>query len=219
MKIIGHRGARGLAPENTKASFDAALRHGVDFIEFDVRLSSDGAPVVIHDPFVLHQGKKLKIARHSLQELKKISPSLLTLDEALRHINRRRPIVIEVKPGMATNEIAAVIRSRLHNGWQPADIRIASFDLGVLQALKQSLPELIYIVNEKWSGVRASYKARKLGTIYLAMNQRWLWSGFIRSMSNHGYKLACYTLDDPKKAARWKSYGLYGVVTDFPDRY
>lgn len=219
MKIIGHRGARGLAPENTKASFDAALEHGVDFIEFDVRLTSDNAPIVIHDPFIPHDGKRVKVASRSLQALKKLSPDLLTLDDALRHINRRCPVIVEVKPGVPTDEVASSIRSRLHNGWTAKDVRIASFDYRVLVALKAALPELTYVVNEKWSGVRASHRARKLGTIYITMNQKWLWSGFIKSMTKHGYKLGCYTLNSPKKAARWQVHGLYGVVTDFPDRY
>ena len=47
--IIGHRGASALAPENTLAAFACALRDGADGIEFDVRLSRDGVPVVIHD--------------------------------------------------------------------------------------------------------------------------------------------------------------------------
>src|SRR6185312_12061571 len=42
-------GASALAPENTLAAFATALRDGADGIEFDVRLSSDGVPVVIHD--------------------------------------------------------------------------------------------------------------------------------------------------------------------------
>ncbi len=47
--IIGHRGASALAPENTIAAFANALRDGADGVEFDVRLSSDGVPIVIHD--------------------------------------------------------------------------------------------------------------------------------------------------------------------------
>ena len=46
---IGHRGAAGEAPENTLASFELAWRQGADGIEFDVQLSSDGVPMVIHD--------------------------------------------------------------------------------------------------------------------------------------------------------------------------
>lgn len=47
--IIGHRGAAAVAPENTFASFNRALADGADGIEFDVRLTSDGIPICIHD--------------------------------------------------------------------------------------------------------------------------------------------------------------------------
>jgi glycerophosphoryl diester phosphodiesterase len=47
--IIGHRGASALAPENTLAAFERAMRDGADGIEFDVRLARDAVPVVIHD--------------------------------------------------------------------------------------------------------------------------------------------------------------------------
>ncbi len=47
--IIGHRGASGLAPENTLQAFELAIVGGAEALEVDVRLSRDGAPVVIHD--------------------------------------------------------------------------------------------------------------------------------------------------------------------------
>jgi glycerophosphoryl diester phosphodiesterase len=47
--ILGHRGASALAPENTLAAFSRAISDGADGVEFDVRLSRDGIPVVIHD--------------------------------------------------------------------------------------------------------------------------------------------------------------------------
>jgi glycerophosphoryl diester phosphodiesterase len=47
--ILGHRGASAVAPENTLAAFSRAILDGADGIEFDVRLSRDGMPVVIHD--------------------------------------------------------------------------------------------------------------------------------------------------------------------------
>src|SRR5687768_15234081 len=47
--ILGHRGASAVAPENTLAAFSRAIQDGADGIEFDVRLSSDGVAVVIHD--------------------------------------------------------------------------------------------------------------------------------------------------------------------------
>src|SRR5262245_22860064 len=50
--LQGHRGARGLRPENTLPSFEAALDAGVSSIETDVHLTRDGVPVLIHDPRV-----------------------------------------------------------------------------------------------------------------------------------------------------------------------
>src|SRR5260370_40022222 len=49
MKVIGHRGAAGLAPENTFAGFDIALALGVDGIETDVQKTKDGKLVLFHD--------------------------------------------------------------------------------------------------------------------------------------------------------------------------
>jgi glycerophosphoryl diester phosphodiesterase len=63
--LLGHRGARRGAPENTFFAFDKALRDGCDGFEFDVRLSSDGRGVVCHDP-TLHG---LEIAQSSFSDL------------------------------------------------------------------------------------------------------------------------------------------------------
>ena len=54
--ILGHRGASAVAPENTLAAFTRAMGDGADGIEFDVRLSSDGVPVVIHDATLKRTG-------------------------------------------------------------------------------------------------------------------------------------------------------------------
>src|SRR5258707_15168648 len=49
VRIVGHRGAAALAPENTIAAFDAGLAAGVDDVEFDVQRTPGGLPIVIHD--------------------------------------------------------------------------------------------------------------------------------------------------------------------------
>src|SRR5271166_5116502 len=50
--LQGHRGARGLKPENTLPSFEVALDLGVSSIETDVHLTRDGVPILCHDPEV-----------------------------------------------------------------------------------------------------------------------------------------------------------------------
>ena len=71
--IIGHRGASALAPENTLASFSRALADGADGFEFDVRLSRDHIPVVIHDADLKRTAhKNSRVAALSAQELSQI---------------------------------------------------------------------------------------------------------------------------------------------------
>src|SRR5215813_13746554 len=70
--IIGHRGASALAPENTIAAFDLALKSGADGIEFDVRLSRDGVPVIIHDETLRRTAlRSERVVDLTAEELKK----------------------------------------------------------------------------------------------------------------------------------------------------
>lgn len=220
MKIIGHRGAKGLAPENTLVSFHKALEHAVDEIELDVRVSSDGVAVVQHNP-QLHDpaGNHLAVADHTYQELVAHKPDLVTFEVAMRAINKAVPVLIEVKPHVATKPVVAVIKTLLADGWTTQDMLVGSFSQPILRDIKAALPLLPLVVIERWSGVRATFRARELGTKRLNMQQRWLWSGFIRSMAKSGYQLAPYTLNDPAKTRRWAKYGIYAVITDFPDRF
>ncbi len=71
--IIAHRGASALAPENTFAAFRKALDDGAEGIEFDVRLSKDGVPIVFHDSTLTRIcGIKKKVSKVSFAELKSL---------------------------------------------------------------------------------------------------------------------------------------------------
>ncbi|MDY6765132.1 MAG: glycerophosphodiester phosphodiesterase family protein, partial [Halobacteria archaeon] len=87
VKIVGHRGAAGLSPENTLPSFKTAVALGVDAVECDVRESSDGHPVVIHDETVDRTTNGSgSVSEHTLSELKELNAdgeSIPTLGEVL----------------------------------------------------------------------------------------------------------------------------------------
>jgi glycerophosphoryl diester phosphodiesterase len=71
--VIGHRGNRAHAPENTIESLTQAVALGVDAIEFDVRVTADGIPVVHHDPTVMRTSDGSgEIERMNFAELKKL---------------------------------------------------------------------------------------------------------------------------------------------------
>ena len=219
MKIIGHRGAKGLAKENTLASFTAAINHGVDAIELDVRITRDGVAALVHDPTITVKGRELAISNLTFDELKQRLPQVTTLSEAIQLVDRRVPLLIEVKPAQPVEPVVEIVKHHLGKGWQPQDLSFISFDYQVLKRLRAAFPDHLLIVDEMWSGVRAAWRARRLGTRHISLSRRALWSGYIRAAKRGNYHLYTFTLNDPKKAARWKQAGLYGVITDYPDRF
>lgn len=220
MRIIGHRGARGLAPENTILGLQKALEHDVDELEFDVRVTKDNVPVLLHDTHASDAaGNKLRVADTTYAELKAHKPDLATLEEVFEQIGKNTPLLIEVKPNEPTGPIIKLITQYLQSDWKPDSFLLGSFSQRTLRELHEALPEIEKVVIERWSGVRASIRARQVHTKRLNMKQLWLWSGFLSSMHRRGYKIAAYTLNDPIKAKKWARYGLYAVVTDYPDRF
>ena len=218
MQIIGHRGARGLAPENTLASLQKAVEHGADAVEFDLRVTKDKV-VVLHHDAVVHDpaGERFTIADHPFLDLLAHQPNLATFEQVLDSYTGKLPLIAEVKPGVVVEPIITIIKDRMP---ELADqLSVCSYSQSILQELHRDVPTVSLIVNERWSGVRATHRARKLGTKRLQMNQLWLWSGFIRVMKRGGYQLSAYTLNNPQKARRWARAGLWGAITDYPDKY
>lgn len=220
MKIIGHRGAKGLAPENTLASFRKAIEHNVDEIELDVRVSLDNVAIVQHDIRLCDpSGHCLDVSQTPYQTLLAHKPDLLTLEQALRAINKAVPVIVEVKPRVKTKPVVNVITKLRATGWQDHDILLGSFSQKTLIELHAALPSVPKVVIESWSGIRATLRARKLNTKRISMSKTWLWSGFIKRMEKRGYKVAPYTINDVAKAKSLEKQGVYAVITDFPDRF
>lgn len=220
MKIVGHRGARGLAPENTIAALLKAIEHGVDEVEFDLRVTKDGVVVLHHNPELAdHAGHQFSIAEYSYKQLKQHKPDLATLEEVIVKIARQIPMLIEVKPGVPTQPIVKIIKRHLADGGVQEHLLLGSFSQSVLLELHRALPEVQKVVIERWSGVRAIHRAKQVSTKRLNMNQRWLWRGFISSMHHRGWELYPYTMNDVAKSRRWAKYGIAGVITDYPDRF
>ncbi|HSX07811.1 MAG TPA: glycerophosphodiester phosphodiesterase [Candidatus Saccharimonadales bacterium] len=217
-KVIGHRGARGLAAENTLAAIEQALAAGVDAIEIDVRVTADNIPVLVHNPAIESKGEKLLIARTSFAKLQQIMPGIITLEQAIRAVNKRSPMMVEVKPKVALEPIIAAITKILQDGWQTQDFFLSSKSQRTLMALHRAFPRLATVVIEPFLSVRAVWRARQLNTKNIAMNQHFMWFGFVSAMNRRGYHLSAYTINDARKAERWSKRGLAAVITDHPDR-
>ncbi len=219
MKIVGHRGARGLAQENTIDGLQKALDCQVDEIEVDVRVSGDGIPLLCHDRTLLRvAGLQKMIADCTYQELKSAKPDLCTLEDAIRYLNRRVPLLIEVKPREPTRPIVEVIERMKSEGWKENDFLLASYSQRTLVKLHAALPGVQKVINARWLSFWARRRAKQVGTRRLTMNQHFVWFGFVRAMSRD-YELIPYTMNDPAKVRRWQRHGLAGCVTDNPELF
>lgn len=220
MKIIGHRGARGLAPENTIASLKKGLEHHVDGLEFDLRVTKDGVVILHHDAYLTDpDGKRHDIAGHTYRQLKRHKKDLVSFEEVLREIGHPVTLYAEVKHGVRTAPIVKIFRYYLGIGWKPEYFLLGSKSQRVLLALHKALPEIEKVVIEPFSGVRAVRRARQVDARILSMQQLWLWWGFIRMMSRQGWHVYGYAINDPEKARKWARWGLAGAITDYPDKF
>lgn len=142
MKIIGHRGAAGLALENTIASIKAAKRAGVDAIEFDIRLTSDQQFVLCHDQSLSRVSDQHHVIKDAFME--HISEVLLnngermpTLKEALDAAGET-PVIIEAKGSNWATKLSTFL-----DNYRPIDAKVASFnhrELGKFAKLSPGIP-------------------------------------------------------------------------------
>lgn len=219
MKIVGHRGARGLAPENTIASIRKALDCGVDEIEIDVRVTKDGKVVLAHDQTIGWGGKFLIIAASTYDELRTLKPDLTLLSEAITTIDRKVPLMIEVKPRVATDPVIAIVQDFLAKGWRQADFMFGSFHQPTLRTLHAALPVIETVVIERFSSMYAQYRARQLHAKRVSLNYFFLPPRRVARLKKRGFIVYIYSLNQPKRAALWAKHGLDGVITDRPDLY
>lgn len=188
MKIIGHRGAAGLALENTIAAIKAGKAAGVDAIEIDVRQSSDGKLVVIHDASLRRISESTAtISATPYTELRSYrlanGERLLNLHEALRACSTT-PLVIEAKSG----GWAATLHRELRGVAQP--YTVIAQDHAELARFKQLMPEVPTYLVQRFNPIdvfQALQDARRYGFTGVDLNF-WLLNPFTYMLAKR-YKL------------------------------
>lgn len=213
MLLIGHRGAAGLAEENTLEALRAGVSAGVDILEFDVRVTKDGVLILAHDPFV----GRMRIKSHTLDELRTLK-RIATLDEVLEEFFGTILLNIELKQVNSEQAvIAAVSKYVMHKpDWD--NVLFSSFKPRILMQLRESCP---YANLALLHHVNPFLFLRFHTTLHLTA------VGFHRLHANPlavamakriGMFTYVYTVDRPQAAIRFARRGLDGVVTNKPDR-
>lgn len=218
MKIYGHRGAAGHCKENTLPSLRAALELGVDGIEFDVRLTRDGIPVVIHDETIDRTtGQTGEVRSYSRDELSQLLDGdegfVPTLEEAIIEIGDRTMINVEIKEheaavatyrtlcGMADREVIrddqVLITSFVHHTVRHIRELGGRFSVGLLT---KGLPEADY-----WT------LARTLHASSANIDVDSVESNFVQTAKANDLQVMVYTVNTLPEANRMRDLGIDAI--------
>jgi glycerophosphoryl diester phosphodiesterase len=232
-RLIGHRGAAGLAPENTVASFRKAAELGVRWVEFDVHLSADGTPVVIHDDTVNRTTSgRGDVESLSLAELQALDagrwfeprfegervPTLETIVALLGKLGLGAVVEIKPSPGLEAATAEAAVRLLLRS-WPdhlPPPM-VSSFKCAALERAHEVAPGiaralLVGRVSGDWQR-----DIDRLGCAALHAEQRRLDAATVATVTRAGLPLFAYTVNDPARAAELFDWGVAAVFSDRPD--
>ena len=231
--IVGHRGARGEAPENTLASFRRAVAAGVPEIELDVRLSADRQLFVLHDADLERttgrrgaaQRKSLSVltaldARHGLAGWPTPCP-VPSLAQVLEDCPPTMRFQLEVKadgkaplPGLARALAALVQERQLHD-------RVV---------VTSSSARFLGLMREQDAGIArgyvCQYRHRKPIQTCVQLDCRWLISHYglvsaslMKQARRHGFGVSVWTVNDLREAERLTALQVDSIITDFPTAF
>jgi len=229
--VIAHRGNRARAPENTLSSLRQAVELGADALEFDVRMSRDGVPVLMHDPTVdrTTNGSGM-VSAMSFDELRALdaaarSPyrierlTIPSLEEALDTF-RDVPLVIEVKELAAAQPTAGLVRrfgltERVLIG--SVDSRVTEWFYGTELhrcASMRDAARMIPAALLRKSPGTPRYEVLSITTRFHGIPIPVL--SMARAALQANLPTHVWTVNDPRTARRLWLGGVAGIVTDDP---
>ena len=232
-RVMGHRGAAAVAPENTLASLRTAAAMGMTWVEFDVMLSGDGVPVLFHDDNLKRiTGRKAAMARTPFAELAKLeaggwfAPGFIgepipSLEQALAlAVELGFTPNIEIKPTPRRDAAtAAAVAETIASCWpegRPGPL-ISSFSRKALEVARDRAPALpraliAWRLPRDWEAAAEALQCASLHLRALRLRAK-----TVAKVKRAGYQFAAFTVNDPKKAQRLIGFGVDCIITDRPD--
>jgi glycerophosphoryl diester phosphodiesterase len=228
-QLIAHRCGGALAPENTLAGLHVAAGYGYRGVEFDVMLSADGTPVLIHDETLerttnghgrVADTRDAELARldagswHGAQFAGEPLPSFG--EAGALCLALRLWANVEIKPGRGqeseTGRKVALAARDIWSGLPPP--LLSSFSIEALTAAREAAPELprgLLCVAPPidWLAI-----CRRLACVSLHCSRRYFSAHLLGDAQAAGIPLLVYTVNDPQDAAQLLHQGVAAVFTD-----
>ena len=240
--VQGHRGAAGLAPENTLPAFHAAAALGVGF-ELDTQLSADGVAVVFHDDDLTRLTgtagtvaatpwsvlRDLEAGRHF--DPRFAGTAIPTLAEVLERHGHAVVINVEIKADRDAdvNALADAVVEAIEREGLTTRVLVTSFSPFALEAVRARNPEIrrgqIYMNYGRDSGLRPLERLllrklafnRRARPDVLSVHHPMVDADYLDRMHRRGYRVFAWTVNEPTRMRELLELGVDGIITDRPD--
>lgn len=229
--VFGHRGAKAYAPMNTIPSFELALEQGADGIELDVRLTRDGAMVIMHDERVDATTDGAGNVRDlTLAEIQSLDAGawfsetfrgtrIPTLDEVFEAVGKRTRINVEIKAESIRGEgIEAQVAQAIQRHGLANSTIISSFNPITLRRFRYAMPEVpIGFLYAEDTPPFAPHLM--IGLPHEAKNPHhtMINADYMKRRKSAGYRVNTWTVNDASRAVQLRDLGVDCIITDAPD--
>jgi glycerophosphoryl diester phosphodiesterase len=245
MKIIGHRGARGEAPENTLGGFQHIIDLGLKAVEFDVRLLRDGTLAVLHDATLQRTAGKPDILsnltathltdfdnRQGWKNWTQPEP-IPTLQQTLNLLIHFDHIEVEVKAVDDQDAVLKIVEQliiELDHWSNVKAVTVTSFDVRILAALQQSRTEQKHQLktglllepsshsNDATKNQSPAQQAIALGCCRIGLSDKLATESSILAIKNTGLAISIWTVNSTERAKELEKWHIDGLITDHPTR-
>lgn len=245
--IIAHRGASAYAPENTLASIRRAVAVGADGVEFDVRLSKDGIPIVIHDADLERTcGRTEKVSEMTAEQLVRIDagswfnvvhrkkadkafedqriPTLAGILNELKDFDG--VIYIELKCREADAErLAKAVCSVLAYVRPTGKVIVKSFRLAAIPVVRMLAPDVttaaLFAPKVMTMLRKEKYLvklAESFGADELSLHYSLATRRLMEKAHEHGFPVAIWTADHLRLLKRAAKLGVSAIITNDPEK-
>jgi glycerophosphoryl diester phosphodiesterase len=239
--VAAHRGGAAIWPENSLTAFRGAIALGVDALEFDVHLTADGEPVVIHDATLdrttTGHGPVRSLTLARLQSVRLLdrtgAPSAESVPTLAQVLDLARPTSVAVLPEIKLDlarspypdmesRVVALLRARALLG----RASVQSFDDATLKrvrALEPNLRTMLLVSRVRMStyGSTAADPVRwavEAGAADLGIDFRLIDAPLVAAARAAGVRLAAWTVNADDELRRMGALGVDLVMSDRPDR-
>ncbi|EAT13297.1 glycerophosphodiester phosphodiesterase [Bermanella marisrubri] len=222
MLIYGHRGAKGVAMENSLQGFQLAASQGIEYFELDVRLSSDNHLVVVHDEQLKRlANSKLRVSKSTQQilsntHLKGTNQGIPTLEQVVLACPYVKHWQFEIKTDRTNLNFVAPMLALIDKHNLADKVTITSKHVGILRAFKNARSTIPRGYVQEWPLPHGLHVAKQLKCSMLVLNKSLARKSYVKRAQKKGLHVSVWTVNDADDMARLFRVQADSIISDYP---